>query len=87
MYTFLIDRTQSSIDSRTLLSRLAQAKIQARPLWQPLHLSKAHSTRLSYQCGVAERLNREGLSLPCSVDLTTKDQNNVIATCKRVLQQ
>ena len=87
LYTVMINKTQSGLDSRTLLSKLAQAKIQTRPLWQPLHLSNAHSTQLLFQYEVAEQLNRDGLSLPCSVNLTTKDQNYVIATVRNILQE
>jgi dTDP-4-amino-4,6-dideoxygalactose transaminase len=70
MYTVLVDADAYGIDSRTLLKKLAQAGVQTRPLWQPLHCSKAHLG--SPACGgeVAESLNRKALSLPCSVGLS-----------------
>lgn len=78
MYTVLVDETQFGLDSRTLLKRLGQAQIQTRPLWQPLHLSKVY--RGSYVMGgeVAEQLNRQALSLPCSVGLKPAEQQRVI---------
>ncbi|MBN1269161.1 MAG: LegC family aminotransferase [Kiritimatiellae bacterium] len=78
MYTVLIDAEVCGIDSREALRRLKEHKIQTRPLWQPLHLSPAHAESPSTPCAVAERLYRDGLSLPCSVGLTEADQDRVI---------
>ena len=83
MYTVMINEAQFGISSRTLLSELAQAKIQTRPLWHPLHLNNAHKDAPSYRCNTAELLNRDGLSLPCSVNLTADEQDKVIATVQR----
>ena len=79
MYTLLVDSSSYGEDSRQLLDRLQAASIQTRPLWQPLHRSAAH--KASWPSGplpVAERLNRQALSLPCSVGLTSNDQQRVI---------
>ena len=78
MYTVLIDSAEFGMDSRALLQSLADQDIQTRPLWQPLHLSKAHGGSPSYKCDVAERLYRDGLSLPCSVGLTQGERDRVI---------
>lgn len=69
MYTVLIDELEYSMDSRALLERLSDAGIEARPLWQPLHRSPPHAASQATDCSVAERLNRDALSLPCSVGL------------------
>lgn len=79
MYTVLVDAVQYGLDSRALLQKLEAAKIQTRPLWQPAHRSPAHAGTQAYQCEVASRLNREALSLPCSVGLTPDQQTRVIA--------
>jgi perosamine synthetase len=78
MYTILIDRHLFGMTSRRLMSLLGERKIQTRPLWQPLHLSCAHKGAFFTPCPVSERLNRDALSLPCSVGLTPEDQNRVI---------
>ena len=78
LYTILVDERAYGMDSRALLRALGGLKIQSRPLWQPLHLSGAHRGESPTQCPVAERLNREALSLPCSVGLTEGDQARVI---------
>lgn len=83
MYTVLVDPDQYGCDSRALLRRLADAGIQARPLWQPLHLSRPHADGGGASCQVAERLNRQALSIPCSVGLTPRDQDRVIAIVRQ----
>lgn len=77
MYTVRIDATQAGVDSRQILARLQAERIQSRPLWQPMHLSPAHSKSFATDCTVAERLNRECLSLPCSVGLSHEQQDRV----------
>jgi perosamine synthetase len=82
MFTVLIDATQFGVDSRTLLRYLDANKIQTRPLWQPAHLSPAHRGMRATDCSVADRLNRDAISLPCSVGLTKPDQQRVIDLIK-----
>ncbi len=78
MYTILVDAPLYGIDSRQLMRKLADKGIQARPLWQPAHLSPAHAGSYAVDCSVAERLNCDALSLPCSVGLTETQQSKVI---------
>lgn len=84
MYTVMIDEARFGMDSRGLLKRLAALGISTRPLWQPMHLSPAHRSAQSYECEVAERLYREGLSLPCSVALTDAQQDRVVASLREL---
>jgi perosamine synthetase len=79
MYTLLVDARGYGRDSRDLLRCLDRERIQARPLWQPMHRSPAHRQAQAYQCETAERLNREALSLPCSAGLSEEQQKKVIA--------
>jgi len=78
MYTILVDEDAYGMDSRALLKKLGEARIQTRPLWQPAHLSLAHADAFAMPCPVAERLKREAISLPCSVGLTDEQQQRVI---------
>lgn len=78
MYTVLVRESEYGLDSRALLSRLGERGIAARPLWQPLHRSRAHVGCQAYRCEVADALWRDGLSLPCSVGLSVSDQQRVI---------
>jgi len=78
MYTLLVDETLYGMDSRALMRKLAKEGIQARPLWQPVHLSPAHTGSYAVDCSVAERLNRDALSLPSSVGLSPEEQQRVV---------
>jgi perosamine synthetase len=78
MYTILVDETKFGMNSRALMNKFTAQNIQARPLWQPAHLSKAHQGSYAVDCSVAEYLNREAVSLPCSVGLKYEDQVRVI---------
>ena len=71
------------IGSRKLLRKLEGQGIQTRPLWEPIHLSQPHAGRQAYQDGVAERLYREGLSLPASVGLEQSDLERVVDALER----
>ena len=78
MYTVVVNEGRYGCSSRDLLHELARHDIQARPLWQPLHLSAAHKGSFATDCSVAEALNRDALSLPCSVGLSPDAQRRVI---------
>jgi dTDP-4-amino-4,6-dideoxygalactose transaminase len=78
LYTVLVDRTAFGMDSRGLLRHLEAHGIQSRPLWQPLHRSRAHAEAPRRECPMAERLHQDALSLPSSVGMTQKEQNAVI---------
>lgn len=78
LFTILIDEEITGVGSRELLRRLGDARIQTRPLWQPIHKSPAYPEYHDLSLPVAERLNRQALSLPCSVNLTDQQQDRVI---------
>lgn len=65
-------------DSRPLIGHLRSRGIEARPLWQPMHLSPVHRDCPRLGGAVAETLVRECVSLPCSVALTDDQQRRVI---------
>jgi perosamine synthetase len=87
MYTFLIDEKQSGIDSRRLLRELNANKIQARPLWQPMHRSRAHDSSGSPSCPVADAVHRQAISIPSSVGLDRSSQNHVIEVIARFFKE
>jgi perosamine synthetase len=78
LYTVLIDGERYGCPPRTLLQHLLDHSVGARPLWQPLHRSPAHSDTHRTSCEVADRLHAQGISLPCSVSLTEEQQSRVI---------
>ena len=86
LYTILIDKDVYGETWRDVMVRLQEAKIQTRPLWEPMHLSRAHSESQFYGHSVSESLYSTALSLPCSVGLTDSDQDRVINALRRESQ-
>jgi perosamine synthetase len=78
LFTVLVDRKEYGMDSRQLLKGLETLGIQTRPLWQPGHTSLAHAGSQAHQKGVAERLYKDALSLPCSTGLDAASQRRVL---------
>jgi perosamine synthetase len=87
LYTILVDAREFGIGSRALLKVLAEANIQSRPLWQPLHRSEAFKDCGMFTCPVAEELNRNALSLPCSAGLSDADLHTVISVVKSTVSR
>jgi perosamine synthetase len=85
MYTVLIDEKKSSIGSRELLRQLGAHKIQARPLWQPMHRSPAQALAGYFACPVSDTLHMQAVSLPCSVGLAPSAQSKVIEVITHLL--
>jgi len=77
LYTLLVDPEIYGMDSRALLEALARIGVQTRPLWQPLHLGKAHGASRALGGATAENLNRKALSLPSSVGLSTESVDRI----------
>jgi perosamine synthetase len=78
LYTILIDSKVYGHDRRALLSYLQSQSIQARPLWQTLHRSKAHEASYSFHVEVADMIQEHALSLPSSTGLTDHDLRLVV---------
>ena len=83
MYTVLINKDRYLVDSRCLRLCLEQGRIQARPLWQPLHRSKVYSSCQAYHVETADLVHREALSLPCSAGLSSENLERVIDAISR----
>jgi perosamine synthetase len=73
----------AGVDSRQLMRALQVEEIQTRPLWQPMHRSPAHAGASHVGGGVAEKLNRECLTLPCSIGISVEDQERVLEAIRR----
>jgi perosamine synthetase len=84
LFTVLVDSKKFGMDSRALLRDLAERGIQARPVFQPLHIGGAHKASQVYQNGVAERIYRDALSLPCSVGMEPGELERVCAAIEQI---
>jgi dTDP-4-amino-4,6-dideoxygalactose transaminase len=61
-----------------LLAHLEDHGVGARALWRPLHAQPPFAESPVLGGGVGDDLFHRGLSLPCSTDLTERDQQHVI---------
>lgn len=84
MFTLLLDADRFRLDRAGWLGALAERGVQTRPLWQPLHRSRAHRGCQSVGGECAERIHQRALSLPCSVGLTVAEQELVAATVVKI---
>lgn len=77
LYSILVG---DAANGRAALVRdaLGRRRIEARPLWRPAHKTRAFRGLSCIGGAVADRLFREGLSLPSSVSLTEVEQTRVI---------
>lgn len=78
LYSVRIDREQFGCDWREVRRKLADAGIDTRPIWSPLHTMPVYRNAPRLGGAVAERLFSQGLSLPCSTGLTSAQQDRVI---------
>ena len=86
MYTVLIDEAQLGFSRQSLLRELHESGIDARPLWRPIHLSRAHAVGKAIHAPVAGDLYARAISLPCSVGLDLADLDFVVDTIKAFSQ-
>lgn len=87
LYTILIDAERFGTGARGLIAQFEAESIQTRPIWQPLHRQPMFSGAPRLGGEIAERLAAEGLSLPCSVDLTPEQQDRVLAVLERCTER
>jgi perosamine synthetase len=82
LYTVLVDEAEYGMNSRDLMRWLGSHQVQARPLWQPLHRSKAHHGSEANRIEVADVLHRDALSLPCSAGLASSELERVVSAIR-----
>jgi len=87
LYTILIDQEKYGIDSRQLLKELHNKGIQSRPLWQPIHLNAPYVDEQRLMGDVSIALYRKAISIPCSVNLSDKEQDKVIKTIQELAKK
>jgi perosamine synthetase len=78
LYTVLLDAEVYGRGRKELMKILAEAGIQTRPLWQPLHLSPALAGCLCLGGSNAASIQNQALSLPSSSGLSLDQQQTVI---------
>lgn len=75
---FLVNEREFGLSARELIAFLDAANVDARPVWKPLHTQKLYAGYEIVGGAVAEELNRHGLCLPSSTNMSDEQQQFVI---------
>ena len=75
---FLIEEAAFGCSRDSLIRSLAEAGIESRPVWKPMHLQPLYRSVGCYGGSVSEDLFGRGICLPSSSSLTASDQAAVI---------
>jgi dTDP-4-amino-4,6-dideoxygalactose transaminase len=71
----------SKVTSRGLISRLAEERIEARPVWKPMHLQPLFSDARYFTVGdesISDKLYENGICLPSGSNMTVEQQGRVV---------
>ncbi len=79
LFTIVVDPLRYGKTNRDLQKAMEDQNIQTRALWAPLHEQRPYLDAQAYRIEVTPHLFQNALSLPCSVNLTTREQDRVIA--------
>ncbi|MFF2483234.1 aminotransferase class I/II-fold pyridoxal phosphate-dependent enzyme [Paenibacillus sp. NPDC058071] len=85
-----LDPEETGVRPAEVIGMLAEANIESRPVWKPMHLQPVFRNYAYYphseQESVGDRLFEQGLCLPSGSSLTEDEQNRVIDAVKESLQ-
>jgi pyridoxal phosphate-dependent aminotransferase EpsN len=73
-----IDQDLFGAGPATVMARLEEVDIEARPIWKPMHLQPAYKIARVVGGAVAERIFATGLCLPSGSNLTVADRLRVV---------
>jgi dTDP-4-amino-4,6-dideoxygalactose transaminase len=79
-YALMVDAQQFGMDRERLMGRLAQAKIQSRPIWYLNHHQRPYRHHQAYKIERAVQFWKEVLNLPCSTNLEERQVNHIVKT-------
>jgi dTDP-4-amino-4,6-dideoxygalactose transaminase len=85
LYTASLDPATARIGRDALLDGMAQAVIEARPIWTPLHLTKLYADAPRLGGAVAEAIFANAFSLPSSSNLTDAARDRVVSRLGELL--
>lgn len=65
---------------------LLEAKIEARPVWKPMHKQPVYRNAPAYVNGVSEDIFKVGMCLPAGPYVTDEDVHYIVDTIKQAIQ-
>ena len=89
--TLTVDPGRTRVETEEIMDALADADIESRPTWKPLHLQPIFRESEYYphkgDQSVSDRLFEWGICLPSGSSMTDEDQDRVIEVVRRCLTQ
>ncbi|MBQ8723950.1 MAG: DegT/DnrJ/EryC1/StrS family aminotransferase [Opitutales bacterium] len=83
--TCILVDSSAKITNTQLRERLAEANIESRLLWKPMHLQPVYASNAFYGNGVSEDLFGRGLCLPSGSGMTDADVERVAEAIKQAV--
>jgi dTDP-4-amino-4,6-dideoxygalactose transaminase len=83
--SILVDAGSAGWSGQQLIRALAEADIEARPLWKPMHAQPVYAQAASYLDGTSDLLFRQGVSLPSGSAMTAEQEGRVFAVIEQFL--
>lgn len=78
----------TGLSSAEVIRRLAGERIEARPVWKPMHLQPVFRLCKSFDHGVnsvSQLLFEQGICLPSGSNMTDAQQDRIIAAVKKIM--
>lgn len=79
---------ESGLNSRAVIEKLASDRIEARPVWKPMHMQPVFSKCQYFNHGqhsVSQALFENGVCLPSGSNMTEVQQERIIEALKKIL--
>jgi dTDP-4-amino-4,6-dideoxygalactose transaminase len=83
-----VKETTVGLNSRGLIQKLAEQRIEARPVWKPMHMQPVFQACLSFDHGsrsVSRLLFEDGICLPSGSNMTDAQQDRIIEAVKKIM--
>lgn len=81
-----IDPNETGVTREDVRHMLLDHRIEARPLWKPMHMQPLYEHAVYHGSGVDEKLFANGLCLPSGSDMSAEDQDEVIGLINDLLR-
>lgn len=85
--SIMIDTEVAGFSPTVLAEHLASERIEARPLWKPMHLQPVFAETRGEITGVAQKLFEAGLTLPSGSVLTDTGRDRILGTLATFVSQ
>jgi len=81
----VIDESKTGFSNQELRLQLEKDRIEARPLWKPMHLQPVFKENDYYGGAIAENLFKDGLCLPSGSNLNDRDRKRITKSIHKLL--